>query len=119
VALIDLSPASSYLLGRPNRVRGGLQHTDYSFHGPAFSDFTVSGGRDQDPCNVRRTLAGPSSSSAPGPTHRCLPPGRPLRFGPATESCDDARPYADRSVEGWASYTFGSDVLVPQAGSRA
>ncbi len=115
-ALIDVSPESSYLLDI-FRVRGGFQH-DYSFHGPPFPEFTVTGA-EPGPVQAKGTLMGddvefggtPSTQFSLGSSG-----GLVLPLRKAEGVLEDSRPYAERSLEGWAGYS-GSSVLTRKEGA--
>jgi len=113
LALIDLSPDSSYVLD-VFRVHGGWEH-DYSFHGPAFPEFTVAGGQP-GPVQEKGTLAGaevafgekPEQSSTGAATYA-------LRGGEGV--LDDKRDYGARSLEGWSTYYSGPEALCRKEGA--
>ena len=114
VALIDLSPTSSYVVDL-YRVKGGWQH-DYSFHGPAFPEFTVSGG-EPGPVQAEGTLAGPEVKFGGKPTSQASPAGQALVLRSGEGVIDDARSYGDRSLEGWSSYYSGPETLCRKPGA--
>ncbi len=109
-ALIDISPETSYLLDI-FRVDGGYQH-DYSYHGPPFPEFTVTGA-EPGPVQERGTLAGedcefggvPSSHSA-GSGGRAFT----IDLSKSPDLVDDDRNYGEQALDGWARYS-GSYVL--------
>ncbi|MBU0610283.1 MAG: heparinase II/III family protein, partial [Armatimonadetes bacterium] len=113
VALIDLSPESSYVLD-VFRVKGGWEH-DYSFHGPAFPEFTVAGG-EPGPVQKQGTLAGedvafgekPNPASTGAVTYV-------LRTGEGV--LDDKRDYGARSLDGWSTYYSGPEALCRKEGA--
>jgi hypothetical protein len=116
VALVDLSPDSSYVLDL-YRVKGGSQH-DYSFHGPAFPDFTISGAQP-GPVQDKGTLAGVDiafgGKASATATANAIGRAIPLRSGQGV--LDDDRPYGDRSLEGWSTYYTGPEALCRKQGA--
>lgn len=106
VALVDISPTDYYLLD-VYRVKGGWQH-DYSFHGPAFPEFTVTGGTP-GPVQSQGTLAGEDVAFGARPPSRSSG-GVALNLRAGRELVKDDRPYDVRSLEGWTAYS-GADVL--------
>lgn len=113
VAMIDLSPTDYYLLDL-YRVQGGWQH-DYSFHGPAFPEFTVSGGTP-GPVQAQGTLAGEDVAFGEKPPTRTSFGGFAADLRKGRELVKDKRPYDEQSLEGWAPYS-GVDVLTRKVGS--
>ncbi len=113
-ALVDISPSDSYLLDI-FRVRGGAQH-DWSFHGPPFPEFTVAGG---EPGQMQETgtLAGPQVPFGEDPRRHVQVDGSAaLNPRDAEGVITGDTPYADRSLEGWASYSSNSVLTrVPDA----
>ena len=103
-ALIDVSPAKSYLLDI-FRVRGGGQH-DWCFHGPPFPEFTVAGGT-LGAVQEKGTLAG---ENVP---YGAKPP--PSARGDITlnllkaEGLIPGTDYGPLSLKGWA--VFGDCIL--------
>ena len=113
LGLIDLSPDSSYVLDI-FRVKGGWEH-DYSFHGPAFPVFSVSGGQP-GPVQAKGTLAGEDVAFGERP--------QPASTGTATfvlrsgeGVLDDKRDYGARSLEGWSTYYSGPEALCRKVGA--
>jgi endogenous inhibitor of DNA gyrase (YacG/DUF329 family) len=98
-AMIPTTPGNFYLLDW-YRVRGGSQH-DWSFHGPAFSELSVTGG-ELGPVQKAGTLAGeeieygarPPRYVVPGETQIDLLSGQPLLPGNSSHGPD--------SLQGWA-----------------
>ncbi|MEN6301792.1 MAG: hypothetical protein ABFD96_03665, partial [Armatimonadia bacterium] len=113
VALIDISPESSYLLDI-FRVKGGWEH-DYSFHGPAFPEFTVSGGQP-GPAQPKGTLAGEDVPFA-GTPKQASDTGMSLPLSGGEGVLKDARPYDQRSLDGWSTYYSGPDALCRKVGA--
>lgn len=112
-ALIDISPERSYLLDL-FRVQGGYQH-DWSFHGPAFPEFTVDG-MQPGPVQTKGTLAGEETAFGEIPRQHVAGGGISFALNDAQGLIDDTRPYADRSLEGW---TLGSGgVLTRKLGAE-
>ncbi len=109
-ALIDISPANSYLLDI-FRVRGGTQH-DWSFHGPAFFQLSLEGG-GLGPARKKGTLAGRDVPFGHRPNPRVRNGFAPdLRDG---EGLLGPGPYRELSRRGWA--LFGECVLTRKPGS--
>ncbi|MFO7946934.1 MAG: heparinase II/III family protein, partial [Armatimonadota bacterium] len=103
IALVDIDPDRSYALDI-FRVRGGRQH-DYSFHGPPFPDFAVSGFQP-GPKQEKGTLLGEDvefgSDDRPkdmGPTDMV---NLPLQEGEGL--IKDSRDYREKGEEGWSPY---------------
>lgn len=114
VALIDLSPESSYVLDL-YRVRGGWQH-DYSFHGPAFPEFTVAGGQP-GPVQDKGTLAGPDVPFGGKPPLATTAIGQTLPLRDGEGVLEDNRDYGTRSLEGWSTYYSGPEALCRKPGA--
>jgi len=108
--LVDAAPERSYLLD-VFRVHGGRQH-DYSFHGPPFPEFTVSGA-EPGPVQQKGTLLGEDVEfgGVPGARNEVGPYGLTLALRETDDVLKDERPYAERGSEGWASYYDGNAVL--------
>ncbi len=114
-ALIDIAPDSSYLLDI-FRVDGGYQH-DYSYHGPPFPEFTVAGARP-GPVQEQGTVMGEDVEFAgvPSAAHQARGGGLLLPLRESEDVLDDDRPYAERSLEGWATYYSGNAMLTRMVG---
>ncbi|MBD3292287.1 MAG: hypothetical protein GF393_05145, partial [Armatimonadia bacterium] len=100
-ALIDLNSESSYVLDI-FRVDGGFQH-DYSFHGPPFPQFSVSGG-EPGPVQTEGTLMGEDVPFAGEPKSSQVRGGGiglPLQQG---EGVIHEGSYRQTGHEGWAAY---------------
>lgn len=111
VALIDVSPEESYALDI-FRVKGGWEH-DYSFHGPALPEFTVTRGQP-GPVQDKGTLAGADVEFGGDP--KLTGTGEMTYPMKGEGVLDDDRPYDVRSNEGWAAYS-GASVLTRKVGS--
>ncbi|MFP3902817.1 MAG: heparinase II/III family protein, partial [Armatimonadota bacterium] len=116
IALIDINPRSSYALDI-FRVRGGRQH-DYSFHGPPFPDFSVSGFQP-GPKQEKGTLLGEDiefgSDDKPkdiGPTNTVS-----ILLQQAEGLVEDSRGYREKGHEGWSKYR-GNHVLTDKEGAE-
>ncbi len=101
-ALIDLDDGSGYLVDL-FRVVGGRQH-DWSFHGPPFPEFSTAGLSLSAP--AKGTLAGEEVPFG-GEVGLTAEGGLAVPCGHFDGVLDDARPYADRSLEAWARYSGG------------
>lgn len=109
-ALIDISPETSYLLDI-FRVDGGYQH-DYSFHGPPFPEFTVSGA-EPGPLQAKGTLAGEDCEFGGVPSTRTVGgkgQAHVIELSKSPDLVKDDRTYGEQSLDGWARYS-GSYVL--------
>ncbi|MEI6503618.1 MAG: hypothetical protein WCP21_21635, partial [Armatimonadota bacterium] len=113
-ALIDLSPQSSYVLDL-YRVKGGFQH-DYSFHGPAFPEFTVTGGQP-GPAQSQGSLAGVDVPFGTKPPLATDGGGQALPLSDGEGVLHDNRPYDQRSLEGWSTYYSGPEALCRKVGA--
>ncbi len=109
-ALIDISPQTSYLLDI-FRVRGGRQH-DWCFHGPAFFELSVAGGKF-GPTQEKGTLAGENvpygTKPPPSPKN-----GLALNLLKA-EGVVAGEDYRTLSVNGWG--ICNESVLTREAGN--
>ncbi len=117
VALVDIDAERSYLLDI-FRVRGGRQH-DYSFHGPPFPEFSVSGATP-GPVQKKGTVLGEDIPFAGIPSNcGSLNDGGyrlPLRQSPDV-LLDPSISYAVRGQEAWASYHDGNEILTRKVGA--
>ncbi|GEM_PF-764627 len=114
--LIDTGFDNSYLLDI-FRVNGGYQH-DYSFHGPPFPEFTVSGA-EPGPVQAEGTLMGEDVpfGGAPSAESAIRGGGLVLPLRDSEDVLQDARPYAERGAEAWASYYSGNAILTQKQGA--
>jgi len=112
-ALIDLSPASSYLLDIW-RVRGGSQH-DWSFHGPNWPEFHIAGG-ELSPPQTKGTLAGEDVSYGQRPPPRLDKADLEVSLASAEGVIQGDKPYSELAREGWTPHVKG--VLTYKEGSE-
>lgn len=115
-SLVDINDRNSYLLDI-FRVRGGRMH-DYSFHGPPFAEFSVSG-LNPGPTQEKGTLLGEDiefgSSEKPeglGPDNCMM-----LPLQAAEGLISDDREYRESGTEGWTEY-HSDEVLTEKAGAE-
>ncbi len=116
-ALVDIDPEDSYLLDI-FRVSGGIQH-DYSFHGPPFPDFTVSGGQPGEA--KAGTVLDPSVPFGGKPSGG-LQIGNSdtlvqLRATDDVEDAQGGRDYGAFIQNGWTAYYSGNAIVTQKQGA--
>lgn len=111
-ALVDISPETSYLIDI-FRVRGGQQH-DWCFHGPPFSEFTLSGGT-LGPVQTQGTLAGENVPYGARPPTLSDPESALVPLQTATNLLTGDH-YSKLEPEGWTAHASG--ILTQKVGAE-